>query len=96
VLDSVSHVAKPLEAQLAVLRKPYGEPSLEIRVVPHPRQEIDVSSVRHKILDAFYDLKYVVADAPDTFSVVLVPSLSVNRRTQKTPMVIWEDHDHGK
>lgn len=96
MLDNVSRIARPLEAQLAVLRKPSGETELEIRIVPHPTQEIEAASVRQELLDAFFDIKYVAMDGSHRFSVVLVPALSVNRRTQKTPMVVWEEVDNDK
>jgi phenylacetate-coenzyme A ligase PaaK-like adenylate-forming protein len=91
ILGHISRIAKPLEAQLAVLRKPSGEAELEIRMVPHPTQEIDAPFVRQELLEAFFDIKYTVMDGSHRFSIVLVPSLSVNHRTLKTPMVVWEE-----
>ncbi len=91
ILDHISRIAKPLEAQLAVLRKPSGETELEVRMVSHPIQEIDTSFIRQKLLEAFFDIKYTVMDESHQLSVALVPSLSINRRTQKTPMVVWEE-----
>lgn len=91
ILAHISRIAEPLGAQLAVLRKPSGETELEIRLVPHPAQDIDTTAVRQGFLDAFFDVKYVVMDGSHNLSVVLVADLAVNPRTQKTPMVVWED-----
>ncbi len=91
ILYNVSLFAKPLKAQMAILQKPQGEIYLEVRIVPHPSQEIDTNFVRQQLLETFYDLKYAVSDKPDCFSVALVSDIYVNHRTHKTPLVVQEN-----
>lgn len=75
----------------------HGTPAerAELRLVAEPgiAAEELAAQVRTRVLREVYRLGYEVAAAPDRFQVKVVPRLSVDARSRKTPLLVQEAGD---
>ncbi|WP_052434504.1 AMP-binding protein [Streptacidiphilus melanogenes] len=88
-------IAKELDdvadAQIVLVAPGGDQERLQVRVRPTaaPRPNLR-ERARQQVLSRHFELGYVVADAPHTVEVVVVPQLSSVARTAKTPLLIVE------
>ena len=80
-----------LDAQLALIAADTAEERLEVRIRPAPAPRPDLRQrVRSHLLTAHLELGHVVSDVPAALVVRVVPELSSNDRTTKTPLLVVE------